>query len=218
MSSQTDSDLALRGLAHDLNNLFQVILCAADSMATSPAQAGAFSMIARAVEQANRIIRHDAQQLRDLQLREVVERCCRFAADFSSVSGGPEVQTNVFLPAGIQVRATPAAIERTIMNLLVNAVEAGMRAGRNPVVIHVDASVSGDRVVVMIRDNGPGLPPGAVERGEGLGLRIVQQAVNSDGGTVTTSNAPSGGAVFTLTLNVKDCEHPASASAKAATA
>jgi signal transduction histidine kinase len=216
MSSPNDPDLALRGLAHDLNNLLQVILCAADTMAADSAHAAAYSVIARAVEQANRIIRHDAQQPQDLKLREVVERCSRFAADFSSVSGGPEVQTIVNLPPGIHVRATPAALDRTLMNLFLNAVEAGMRAGRNPVVIHIDATSRDDQFTVLVRDNGPGLPPGALETADGLGLRIVQQAVNRHGGTLTTSNAPSGGAVFTLTMNVNSQASAAPAAAQAA--
>jgi two-component system, OmpR family, osmolarity sensor histidine kinase EnvZ len=200
MPSQNDSDVALRGLAHDLNNIFQVILCAADTMTADPAHAAAFSVIARAVAQANRIIRHDAQQPQDLNLKEVVERCSRFAADFSSVSGGPEVQTIVNLPPAANVLATPAALERTLMNLLLNAVEAGMRAGRNPIVIHIEASPTQDHLTVRVRDNGPGLPPSPLENAPGLGLRIVQQNVRLDGGTFTMANAPSGGAVFTLTL------------------
>jgi two-component system, OmpR family, sensor kinase len=71
---------------------------------------------------------------------------------------------------------------------------------------------------VEVRDHGPGLPPGADPRaiferfwraeggrergrgGAGLGLAIVAAIVAAHDGTVSASNAPGGGAAFTVEL------------------
>ena len=71
------------------------------------------------------------------------------------------------------------------------------------------------RLLVIVSDNGPGLPPGAEERvfdkfyrgvandsgrGSGLGLAICRAIAKVHGGTLTAANLPTGGAEFTLTL------------------
>jgi two-component system OmpR family sensor kinase len=90
--------------------------------------------------------------------------------------------------------------------------------------VHTDAAVevsvarAGSSVVLVVRDHGPGLPPGAEgselferfwraeggrERGKGgagLGLAIVAGIVAAHGGTVSAANAEGGGAAFTVTL------------------
>ena len=57
-----------------------------------------------------------------------------------------------------------------------------------------------------IADDGPGLPPDAVERGRsdrgssGLGLDIARRCAEAAGGTLTLGSSPSGGALVTLTM------------------
>jgi len=70
---------------------------------------------------------------------------------------------------------------------------------------------------VTVRDHGPGVDeqdlPYVFDRffrgtnsrgrqGSGLGLAIVRQVTEQHGGTATATNAPDGGAVFTLHLPV----------------
>jgi two-component system, OmpR family, sensor kinase len=85
--------------------------------------------------------------------------------------------------------------------------------------IELTAHRTGTTVEVVIRDHGPGLPPGdpsalferfwraehdrGRERGKagaGLGLSIVAALTTAHGGHVTATDAPGGGAVFTVTL------------------
>jgi len=85
-----------------------------------------------------------------------------------------------------------------------------------PIEVEVDSTAAG-WVRLRVRDHGPGLPtddPDALfERfwraeagrgrgpaGAGLGLAIVAGVVGSHGGTVRASNAPGGGACFTVEL------------------
>ena len=65
---------------------------------------------------------------------------------------------------------------------------------------------------LTVADNGPGIPPGQAERifapyfstkgakGSGLGLSIVAGVVKAAGGCISLSQAPGGGAVFTILL------------------
>jgi two-component system, OmpR family, sensor histidine kinase MprB len=101
----------------------------------------------------------------------------------------------------------PAQLERAVVNLLDNAVRWSPP--------HADVHVRLDRGVLLVADEGPGIPaddlPHVFERfyrsstaratpGSGLGLAIVRQAADRHGGRVAASTAPGGGALLTLSL------------------
>jgi signal transduction histidine kinase len=75
----------------------------------------------------------------------------------------------------------------------------------------------GDRIVLTVADDGSGVPAAERERiferfvrlddarardegGAGLGLAIARDVARRHGGTLTAGEAPSGGALFTLSL------------------
>jgi len=117
-------------------------------------------------------------------------------------------------------------LRRAFQNLLLNAVDAvgtpagagaqGNRgspdAGASITLTLAPGELAGRPAVrVAITDRGPGIAPESLGRvfepyfttkahGTGLGLAIVRQTVLDHGGTITASNAPGGGAVFTVTL------------------
>jgi two-component system sensor histidine kinase MprB len=109
------------------------------------------------------------------------------------------------------VLALPGQLERALANLLDNAAAWG--GPGQP----VEVDVAGGEVVV--RDHGPGIPPGDLphvfERfyraagargrpGSGLGLAIVQQAAIASGGSVTAESPADGGTRMRLRLPVVD--------------
>ena len=72
---------------------------------------------------------------------------------------------------------------------------------------------SGDRVLIEVQDHCGGLPAGATETmfkpftqrstdrsGLGLGLSIARRNVEADGGTLTVTDRPGTGCVFTINL------------------
>ena len=104
-------------------------------------------------------------------------------------------------------------INHVIMNLVLNAGQAMTNQGK--LLIQTAAAEDGQRVVVTIADNGPGIPdeikPHIFEpffttkeegQGTGLGLSLVYGIVESHGGTIRVSDNPSGGACFTIELPV----------------
>ncbi|NCT68185.1 MAG: sensor histidine kinase KdpD [Rhodanobacteraceae bacterium] len=102
-------------------------------------------------------------------------------------------------------------IEQVLSNLLEN-VARHTPAGT---AVELSARVADDTLEVIVRDHGPGLPPGDEERvfekfhqgrreaaqsGFGLGLAICKAIVEAHGGSIAAASAPGGGAEFRVRL------------------
>lgn len=102
-------------------------------------------------------------------------------------------------------------LEQVFENLIDNANK--FTAPDTP--IDITVSLEKDRVVIKIKDRGPGITPDEVdrlfekfyrgrmltsERGLGLGLAICQRIVKAHGGTIWAANRKDGGAAFCFTL------------------
>jgi signal transduction histidine kinase len=116
-------------------------------------------------------------------------------------------------PAHLTVQARSLALKRVFVNLVTNAVNYGDSAT-------VRLAAASNRIVVVeVEDDGPGIPPGELDRvfepfhrgepsrnretgGVGLGLPIARNIMRAHGGDVTLTNRPSGGAKATVTLPV----------------
>lgn len=102
-----------------------------------------------------------------------------------------------------------------MINLLANAVRFSPRGGA----VAVTVEPHGDHVHVIIDDQGPGVPESFRESifepfkqiegsaahkkgGTGLGLAISYAIVKEHGGWIVVSDAPGGGARFTIGLPV----------------
>ncbi len=117
-------------------------------------------------------------------------------------------------PGGIELETDGALLQRALLNLLMNAVEAAASAGsscqQRRVLIEVVRD-SDDWVSIRVQDEGPGIPPEQMDRifnpffttkddGTGLGLAIVHQIAETLGGSVRAANREGGGACFSLGL------------------
>jgi signal transduction histidine kinase len=107
------------------------------------------------------------------------------------------------------VQANPIQLQRALLNLLFNALDAAGEGGE--VWLDCREDDSAGYVHLSVGDNGPGVPAElaqkifdpfftAKETGTGLGLAIVHRIAESHGGSVRLSRREGGGAVFTLSL------------------
>jgi two-component system sensor histidine kinase BaeS len=122
--------------------------------------------------------------------------------------------------AGVTVRAEiagdlpvveldPVRVREVISNLVANGIRHTPSGGS----VTVEAAIEGkDRLVVRVRDTGPGIDPnlkdhvfdrfvkGAGSRGSGLGLAIARSLVEAHGGTLVVESTGSGGTTFRAEL------------------
>jgi two-component system C4-dicarboxylate transport sensor histidine kinase DctB len=102
-------------------------------------------------------------------------------------------------------------LEQVLVNLAGNALDA-MEGQANPI-LQIAARRQGDRILIQVRDSGPGLSDEARARlfepffttkeagsGLGLGLAISAGIIADFGGTLSAGNHPEGGAVFTVEM------------------
>jgi signal transduction histidine kinase len=106
-------------------------------------------------------------------------------------------------PRGIDVPCRPTLVRRAVANLIDNAVKYGGNARVR--IVH-----DSDRVMIVVDDDGPGIPPEEHEKvfapfyrrepardpakaGVGLGLSITRTVAREHGGDVTLKNRDGGG-------------------------
>ena len=106
-------------------------------------------------------------------------------------------------PRGIDVRCRPTLIRRAVANLVDNAIKYGRSA-------RVRIISDSDHVVIVVDDDGPGIPPEQQEKvfapfyrfeaardpgkaGVGLGLSIARTVAREHGGDVTLKNRDGAG-------------------------
>ncbi len=147
--------------------------------------------------------------LAPLPLKELLAEAGRIMA---SEAEGKGVSLKVESPDG----EGPVALadHRMILEAFLNLVSNGIDAASEAVEGKVCLSASGDprEVCLMVRDNGPGLDPEAIQNifrgfystkgaaGTGLGLMVAQKTAGEHGGRVEFTNPPGQGALFSLRL------------------
>jgi len=100
---------------------------------------------------------------------------------------------------------------QVLLNLILNALQILAEGGR----VDISTLQKGDNFVLEIADDGPGIPDGELARvfdpfftkregGVGLGLAVVQQIITAHGGTVNVGRSTLGGALFSITLPMKE--------------
>jgi signal transduction histidine kinase len=122
---------------------------------------------------------------------------------WSALADDQERQREISLPdAALPVRAAPedlaAAVDALLENVVAHTPEGtGFAVSLTPEL---------DGAVLVVSDDGPGLPEGAGERGRsdrgssGLGLDIARRCAEASGGTIHIGRSVSGGASVTLEL------------------
>jgi signal transduction histidine kinase len=104
----------------------------------------------------------------------------------------------------------PEQIKQVLLNLTINSVQAMPDGGE----IVLSTLVDGARVVIEVKDQGPGVSPENLDKlfdpffttkdtGTGLGLSVAHQIVSQHGGILNAKNNSDGGATFSLFLPIQ---------------
>ena len=111
------------------------------------------------------------------------------------------------LPRPLVVHGDRVQIQQVVLNLLINALEAVDSQEKGERVVTVGTDATPGKAWIRVRDSGPGLtsltPEEAFEpffttkrAGLGMGLSIARTIVQAHGGTISSANHPSGGALL----------------------
>lgn len=137
----------------------------------------------------------------------------KVVADFKSRAEAKRVKLANQAP-NLRVRADANRLEQVLGNLIDNAIKYGRTDGQ---VVVGGRAAEGGQVELFVQDDGPGIPPEALERvferfyrvdkarsreqgGTGLGLAIVKHIVQSHQGRVWAKSELGRGASFFFTL------------------
>jgi signal transduction histidine kinase len=128
-----------------------------------------------------------------------------------------------YLATDCKIRGSRSGLERIVTNLVGNAAKYAPPGTH----ISVTVQVEGDRAVLLVDDEGPGVPERDRERifsrfyrghgdavtrtrGAGVGLAIVAEYAASMSATASVRSAPSGGARFKISFPAVGVTHSAS--------
>jgi two-component system phosphate regulon sensor histidine kinase PhoR len=171
----------------------------------------------RLVRDLLRLARLDAGQevleVADCDLRRLIQSV---VADLESALNAREQQVDIDVAADAGVvPADPSKLHDVLQNLIGNASTYAPERST----IRVAARRDGGLITIDVIDEGPGIPEEDLSRvferfyrvdksrardpgGTGLGLAIVRHLVELHGGQVVAANRPTGGAHFTVVLNL----------------
>ncbi|MCA9176122.1 MAG: response regulator [Planctomycetales bacterium] len=209
------------GIAHEFNNLLQVICMYAGLVREEVANCGGemtyVDRLANGIQKAARLTdrmlafgRQSSLQSVTCDLRETIAEAVRLAEQ--TISESIEIE---YCPQSQPVPATvdQGMLEQALLNLLVNARDAMPDGGKITASTELRSVGEMRQVVIRIQDDGAGMSDDVRERifepffttksrgaGTGLGLAIVYGIVKQHDGSITVDSLPGRGACFEIVL------------------
>lgn len=206
--------LVAGSVGHDLANLHTILLGCADALSRTlpPGSEGQQPLqellhaVRRAGDLTRRLIEAGGAPRERGPCRDVSELVLQ-ARSLLEAAAGPRVTLHLVGARGAWAWIDEDDLERVLVNLVLNAREAGATQ------VDVAVAAVGRTVSVTVRDDGPGMDPATAERafdpffttkgatpGRGLGLASVRSVLHGFGGHVTVASEAGRGATFRITL------------------
>ena len=211
---EEDRAVMLAGISHDLRTPLARLRLEAEMSVTDEE---AKRNMAADIDQLDAIIdkfmdyaRPGETHLKPVMLARLIDK---EAAAFRDPT---EIQIVSKVAIDIAVMADETELGRVFGNLFENAHRYGRGVDTGIALVSVTYARSGPWVIVTVRDRGPGVPPSKLSQlttpffrgdaartaatGAGLGLAIVDKAMQRMGGHLELANAPEGGLVIHVRL------------------
>ncbi len=218
------------GIAHELNNPLTAIIGFGEMLKEADLGAkyqGYLQYIVRSSERCHKIVhgllsfaRQHPPERKLVQLNGMVDDVVELLA-YEMRTSNIQVERK-FLPDLPPIMGDSHQLQQVVLNLLNNgrqAIQAHQPSGK----ICISTSVTGDRVLIQIEDNGPGISAEnlskifnpffttkPIGKGTGLGLSLCYGIIREHGGAITAQSPPGHGAIFQIELPI----HRAAASAE----
>jgi len=202
------------GLAHELRNPLAGIHLALANLSNEIEDSDKVSRLILVMEELDRVTKLLNQVLD--QSRYSPESASRFnlAEMLDSLLQlvryqiPPAIVIEQTVAKDIQCNMPQGRLRQAMLNLILNAAQS---IGKTQGIITIEAKTHQERLTLRICDNGGGFPKKLLEHGirpfstgrehgTGLGLVIVRRFCHEQGGELTLSNLPSGGACVEITL------------------
>lgn len=198
------SELAL-GIAHEIKNPLNGVMGFASLMArtTDTEKLQRFATkVNDGLRQVDSIVKALLAFAQPLDKAGARAPISQIVGEAASAAGVPAARIEV--SGDIEERAESMALVRVLAILFRNSVEA---AGTNDARIQVRAAVEGDRLILRVSDNGPGIERklaerifqpfvSSKERGHGLGLALACRVLSFLSGSIELQNPGEAGARF----------------------
>jgi PAS domain S-box-containing protein len=216
------------GVAHDFNNILQVILGSLSMLEEDPAIAargdlGELTALARATAQRGAQLTHSLLSYTRQQVmrptRVDLDKVLQDLRTLLSTTLSPRIAIDVDVQPNLpRVLVDHGQLETALLNLALNAAYAMPNGGKLRFEVRMAEAVQcgglemRGHVMIAVADTGPGLSASAMERafepffttkgvrGTGLGLAMVQGFCQQSGGDVRAMNPPEGGARIEILL------------------
>jgi PAS domain S-box-containing protein len=213
------------GVAHDFNNLLTVIIGALDVILRHPDDAARRSRLGEAALAAGRrgqrltaqLLAFARRQPLQLETREI-NGLIRESEPLLRRAIGQGLTLTLQLCEGKDIaRIDPAQFEASLLNLIVNAVDASLPGSEIIIQTQPCTIRASEHIRMSVIDNGQGMSAGVVKRifepffttkpagkGTGLGLSQVYGFVKQSGGEIDVNSTEGRGTAFHIYLPVSD--------------
>jgi two-component system sensor histidine kinase KdpD len=224
IESERLRNVLLSAISHDFRTPLATIIGSASTLRDSEAALGAerrralLDTLLHEAERMNRLVGNL------LDLTRFSEGRIELRRDWVAIDelvGAVLARLNAVLashPVSLHLEPDPPLVqgdEVMLEQVLSNLLENVARHTPSGTPVEISANANGDVLEVIVRDHGPGFPPGeemrvfekfhqaqpeSAQSGFGLGLAICKAIVEAHGGSIAARNAPGGGAEFRFTL------------------
>lgn len=214
------------GVAHEINNPMMIIgqeaeivglLVERSSLAGTPEAAEIRDCLEQIRQQVGRCGSITHGMLQAARKRDTVNQPVdvnRLVEDMAGLVEQETAMSGVSMVRMYNERIPPVdtdgpMLRQVVLNLLSNAAQAVKEGGK----IFVTTGLREDKVVIEVRDTGPGIAPEHMNKlfspffttkppghGTGLGLSISLRIITELGGSLTAASEPGQGAAFTVLL------------------
>lgn len=217
------SGMLANGIVHDFRNPMSSVRLDAQMLereliraeGTRPNRLAELSgRISRTIERMDRVFqeflylaRPASEKLEPVELADCLDECLETLT--TRLEQADVTITRRWSKPPFFAAATPFALRRAIINILLNAIQFSPRGGQIEIDIHPD----GGRMILEVLDRGPGIAPHDRQRvfemfvtsrpeGTGLGLFLARTAIRKCGGEIVALGREGGGAMIRMTLKV----------------